>query len=426
MTAFLRLYRLWLQQVCRSPWPLHTWHYTGGKRDLRLDFLRGFAICAMLINHIGGAPSWFYVLTGGSRFFVSVAECFVTIAGLLVGSIYSSIIVQQGLGPALIKCLQRAWKLYCLTVVLTVGYAGLALVLGFSWAPQLSAATWPDFLLSVMTLHRTFDMTDILLLYTLLLLAAVPALLLLAHGYTRQVLVGTWSLWALWHIAPQHAQFPWPIADNTVFYFPTWQVLFMTALVLGYHRAHLMQRLAHVSPHRVLGLSGVCVVGTLALYAWEPGSPELAQLLERVFDKANLGPGRLLAFAGFFSFALALLTLIWQPCFRVCGWLFLPLGQHALSAYTLHLLILALVLKGNTVLLGDALPTVWHNMCVQSLGVGCLWSLIRLQPVVRTHYLQGIHTLRQLAASTLLRLTRVQSLGTRTAALAVGLARLWL
>src|SRR5689334_4420342 len=47
-----------------------TWRYAGGKRDLRFDLLRGFAVIAMVTDHIGGDRSFLYLLTGGDRFFV--------------------------------------------------------------------------------------------------------------------------------------------------------------------------------------------------------------------------------------------------------------------------------------------------------------------------------------------------------------------
>src|SRR5205809_973889 len=50
--------------------PADGWRYVQeGKRDLRLDLLRGFAVFAMVADHIGGV-SWLYALTGGNRFFV--------------------------------------------------------------------------------------------------------------------------------------------------------------------------------------------------------------------------------------------------------------------------------------------------------------------------------------------------------------------
>ena len=73
-------------------WPTRSWHYSGGKRDLRLDLLRGFAVIAMVADHIGGERSWLYAITGGDAFFVSAAEVFVFISGLLMGMIYAGVI----------------------------------------------------------------------------------------------------------------------------------------------------------------------------------------------------------------------------------------------------------------------------------------------------------------------------------------------
>src|SRR5215216_6626704 len=76
---------------------LRGWRYVAeGKRDLRLDYLRGFAVFAMVADHLGGA-SWLYALTGGNRFFVSAAEGFVLIAGLVVGIVYGDRARQRGL-----------------------------------------------------------------------------------------------------------------------------------------------------------------------------------------------------------------------------------------------------------------------------------------------------------------------------------------
>jgi hypothetical protein len=374
----------WLSQLIGRLRPAGTWHYAGDKRDLRLDFLRGYAMLAMVIDHIGGERSWLYVITGGDRFFVSVAEVFVFISGLLMGCISAEIIARQGLGAALMKCLRRAGTLYLLTVTLTLSFAGLLLELGLWWAPEMTVSTWPDFIMGVLTLHRTFYMTDILLLYTLLLLAAVPVLVLLTHGYPKSVLAGVWGLWALWQLAPQYAQFPWPIADYRIFNFPAWQALFMTALVIGYYRQQLARRVAFLSPHRVLIASGILAAGTLVLYVCHPWFTDNAALINGLFSKTDLRPGRLLAFASFFSCALALLTVAWQPLSRALNWLLLPLGQNALTAYTLHLGVLALLGKVGPWIVGTTPTTAWHNALLQAIGVGCLWSAIKLQPTVVT------------------------------------------
>nr|MDQ3831189.1 OpgC domain-containing protein [Candidatus Tectomicrobia bacterium] len=89
-----------------------SWRYEAGKRDLRLDLLRGFAVVAMVADHIGGERSWLYALTGGDGFWVSAAEVFVFISGLLLGMISAGVMARHGLGVALMKGLQRAWTLY--------------------------------------------------------------------------------------------------------------------------------------------------------------------------------------------------------------------------------------------------------------------------------------------------------------------------
>jgi hypothetical protein len=398
-----------LQLVCHLK-PAVAWHYTGDKRDLRLDFLRGFAVLAMVVDHIGGERSWLYAITGGDRFFISVAELFVFISGLLMGCIYANIITRQGLAEALMKCLRRAWMLYLLTVTLTLCFASLLLELGLWWAPEMTAAAWPDFIMSVLTLHRTFYMTDILLLYTLLLLAAVPALFFLAHGYSKSVLACAWGLWALWQLVPQYAQFPWPIAGNRVFNFPAWQVLFMTAMVIGYHRQQLAQRMTLLFARRVLMLSSALVVGTLLLYIYQPLGTDNAVLIDRLFGKADLRLGRLLVFASFFSFALALLTVAWKPLSRALNWLFLPLGQNALPAYTLHLGVLALLGTVGPWIVGTSPTTAWHNTLLQTIGIGCLWAALKLQPTVVRQYREWVGKVTGLLA---VKRTGSYMLGTR-------------
>jgi hypothetical protein len=255
----------------------------------------------------------------------------------------------------------------------------------------MSGATWSDLLVSVLTLHRTFYLTDILLLYTLLVLAAVPVLVLLVHTQTALVLAGSWGLWMLWQLAPQHAQFPWSIVGNSVFNFPAWQALFVTAIVIGYHRQRLAQHLAQISEHLVLGISGTFVAAVIGIYVivfLESSSPH-GMLVEHLFGKVDLRIGRLLVFAGFFIFAFGLVTFAWAPIRRALGWLLLPLGQDALSAYILHLFVAALAVKVKPLVFttGSATP-MEHTIC-QLVGIAFIWMAIMLRPIALTQLHTG-------------------------------------
>jgi hypothetical protein len=77
-----------------------SWHYAGGRRDLRFDLLRGLAVIAMVTDHVGGQESWLYTLTGGNRFWTSAAEGFIFISGLVMGIVYPAVIARNGVGAA--------------------------------------------------------------------------------------------------------------------------------------------------------------------------------------------------------------------------------------------------------------------------------------------------------------------------------------
>jgi hypothetical protein len=367
--------------------PINAWRYEVGKRDLRLDLLRGFAVIAMVADHIGGERSWLYAITGGDAFFVSAAEIFMFISGLLMGIIYAGVIARQGLGAALMKSLQRAWTLYLMTVTLTLTLMALSAQLGLGWGSGVTDTTWPGFIVSVLTLHRTIYLTDILLLYTLLVIAAAPVFVLLVHAQTAYVLVGSWGLWMLWQFAPQHVQIPWSIADNSVFNFPAWQALFVTAMVIGYHRQRLEQYWARVSERMVLGISGAFVAAVIAVHVVVllPSSSPHAMFVEQLFSKVDLRIGRLLVFAGFFTFAFALVTRAWVPIRGALGWLLLPLGQDALSAYILHLFVVALAVKVKPLVFGTTQATPMENTVFQMAGIACIWAAIVLRPIALTH-----------------------------------------
>jgi len=367
--------------------PKGPWRYEAGKRDLRLDLLRGFAVLAMVADHTGGEHSWLYAITGGDAFFISAAEVFIFISGLLLGMISAGVVARQGLSVALMKSLHRSWTLYLLTVTLTLIFIVLTAQLDLGWGVTMANQTWADLVVGVLTLHHTFYLTDILLLYTLLVLGAGLVLILLEQGHTRLVLTGSWGMWALWQLAPHHAQFPWPITDNLVFNFPAWQVLFITAMVIGYHRQRLQRWAILGSERMLLAISGASVVAAIALYlmCFSPSSTLDVGFAGQLFYKADLRVGRIVVFAGFFTFAFLLVTVAWKPIRRSCGWLLLPLGQDALSAYILHLFVVALAVKLKLTTIGDHFL---YNNLIQVGGIAFIWAALSLRPMLTT----ALHT----------------------------------
>jgi hypothetical protein len=362
-------------------------------RDPRLDLLRGFCVFAMIVDHVGGA-SWLYALTGGNTGPVTAAEGFVFLSGLVLGIVSRRRVARDGIQTAVRSSLARAWTLYGLTVVLTLIFIGLTVATGLAlWVDRSllgEIENWPSLIASVVLLHFTWHGTDILALYALLLAAAPVALLLLAEGRPWRLLAGSWALWLLFQVAPEHAVVPWPIVHATTFPFAAWQVLFVNALTLGYHRDEIAAWLtreieqpsaAHPVYRAGLGAAacGLLVLGvalsTGQAHAMGQSVPTLAGT--DLFDKASLGIGRLAAFASVAILTYAALTLYWRPIDRAVGWLLIPLGQASLYAYAVHLFVIVVAYNVPPYVGSDQPGLELHNTVGQLLLVLLVWAMVK-------------------------------------------------
>ncbi|MFI5267558.1 MAG: OpgC domain-containing protein [Chloroflexota bacterium] len=365
-----------------------SWLSTDGKRDLRIDLLRGYAMLAIIVDHVGGDQSWLYSITGGNEFLASAAEGFIFMSGLVTGIVYAGA-AARGLGDALLKVLKRARRLYVFTVGLTLGLPLLAGLLNLDWDIPYNDVPLVDWLVSVLTLHRTYFLADVIMVYALLFPGAALALLLIVQGQTRIVLAGSWALWLLWQIWPQYATVPWDIADNAVFNLAPWQVVFFTALVIGVHRRAVLDKLRRVSPALGVAISLPLLILSVVFFHFRyqvigallPDHNADA-VLEFVFGKSDLRAGRLLEFAIIAFFAFSAVTLLWKPLHRAVCWLLLPLGQNSLAAYTIHMVVVAVAAKITEMLFGLAGPTRLETTLTQVCAVALVWLGVRIMPAI--------------------------------------------
>jgi S-formylglutathione hydrolase FrmB len=384
-----------------QPTTRHGWHYRDDSpRDLRLDLLRGFAVFAMVVDHLGGA-SWLHAITGGNRFFVSAAELFVFISGLTVGLVYSARARRAGWRDAAKKLLGRSWTLYALAVWLALATAFLAALFDLPRGISLSANP-ARFVAEVITLQRTFYLVDVMLFYTFAMLVAPAALALLRRGAWWLLALASLGLWGAYQFWPGALQLPWSIIDNPVFHFAPWQLLFFVGMLLGYRRAEAARRPARQLPRAVreLALPALTVLlGGLIYVHLTNGSifaPLIAESdtgawLDRWFDKSALPFPRLLACVIVFAFLWTLVSRCWRPLRAALGWLFLPLGQGALYAYAVHLFVIIgvqltiLGVWGRGRESGYSAPNIAYDTLIQVVGVAIVWILTRarfLQAVV--------------------------------------------
>jgi hypothetical protein len=359
------------------------------KRDLRLDLLRGFAVLVMVVDHFGGS-SWLYLITGGNGFFVSGAEAFIFISGLVVGMVYGGIALKTGIRAAQIKALQRAWTLYKLAVVLTLLFAAFSVTFGLEWAKDLNIRDPLTFTFNVATLRQTMYLTDVTLMYTLLMFAAAGGLWLVYKGHSGLLLAGSGALWLAFQLAPARIQVPWPVDGNTTFNFAAWQLLFFVAMVIGYHRDAITRKLSAMPRLPYLMFSGLLMAWLVSLYSTHGAllarlMPEafVQQFMQEFFLKSSLAPGRLIASFVVFQFAYLAVTLWWKPIWAALGWLLMPLGQNALYAYTMHVVVIGLFYAALPHLSVNVTAMGTLNTSLQLLALLAIWGMIQRQFLFR-------------------------------------------
>ncbi|MBI5301117.1 MAG: OpgC domain-containing protein [Chloroflexi bacterium] len=362
------------------------WHYPRAeKRDLRLDFLRGFAVFVMVVDHFGGT-SWFYYLTGNNQFFTSGAEAFVLISGMVVGLVYGNIAHREGLRTAMIKALQRAWTLYKLTIAMTLVLAVLSDWFDLPWAKDVDLGDLVMFVVRVIFLQQTYYLADIPMLYTFLMALAPLGLWLLHTKRTGWLHVISFVVWAGFQYVDSQQIIILPIVGNTTFHPAAWQLIFFWAMAFGYHRDAIFKRIAGLPRWPYFLLATLLFLWLLHLYSTEmvalkrlyPGI-NVEWVKATLFSKSHVAPGRVLATAIVFQFAYLALTRFWVPFERGLGWLFTPLGQNSLYSYTMHVVIIGAFYAILPYLPGNVTERGTLNTLLQLGVLLLLWLLIKRQ-----------------------------------------------
>lgn len=359
-------------------------------RDLRIDLLRGYFVFAMIVDHVRGA-SPLYLITGGNRFYTSAAEGFILTSGLVAGLVYRRLIKRDGMAPALLKVLNRAITLYLLTVGITLVFSLFSEIAYLPWAQGVSFSDPIGFVVSVFTLHQTYYLIDVLLLYTVLFLVSPLAFILLDRGKGWWMMGGSALLYLLYQFYPQYTNLPWPIEGNYLFAFSAWQILFFAGLTLGYHQNRI-PTLDRRGTRLALVITGVCLLLLIGVFylvdtptsqmpseiaASSPvGFDIRIWLQDYLFSKADVRPGRLVASAVTFSFLFFFATYFWKIIKRPLSWLLIPLGQHSLNAYAFHIGVVGLIALALKPFNIPSPGPQGLNAAIQIASVLLIWYLV--------------------------------------------------
>jgi len=373
------------------------------QRIITLDIMRGYFLVMIIINHLYFFPSIFELITGRGELWVSAAEGFFLISGMLVGYIYTRKMAHNT-SDAVKRIYKRAFLLYIWAAILTTisliwahTADGRPLKEGFWWRPEPL-----EYLYKVLTLQYNYGWSDFLQYYVLFMLFAPLAVwLCIKHKAWLVVLLSV----LVWVFRGQNFNM-------------AWQLLFMGGIVIGYYLPRIeawyqarsdrgRKRIAWAIaiPAVITLLASIVVMHgphLIGLIFGDNASTSLQHLQNNLLswraeslphtDKWSLAPARLVLIGLWFT---ALYLLVRTNEARIDKWtfgFFRRIGEVSLLVYGVH----ALVILGMHMYFGMDGYGFIGNTLITAVILAAFYFGVRYRKQAKAWILATLHKLRRL------------------------------
>ena len=352
-------------------------------RIVGIDIIRGYFLFVILVDHLGRTFSGYDFFTGGGQQWVSAAEGFFFVSGVMIGLIRGRKLRDQPFSITVKKLLERSFQLYIWAIGLTLLFTLIAHLFitnsGLKTGFFQNEPLW-KLLTHTVTLRYNYGWADFLNYYAIYLLLSPLAILLLR---TKK-----------WYVLLLINFITWILADNVQF---AWQLLFFGGAIAGYYLPEIeywfnnLKKKTQRYIYIIITTLGVTTIATSIFFNMvidvmnRPASKFniLGSLTVRLydfntyflanyFDKYTLGYGRLILFVIWFSMLYLLVRRYETLIAKYLGWFFIPLGQNSLYVYIMHAIVLFLL----NLVLPVQLP-IWLNVVANTAFLGFIWILVK-------------------------------------------------
>jgi hypothetical protein len=350
-----------------------------------LDLLRGFFILVILIDHFQRWPSPFTYISGEGRLWVSAAEGFFIISGLLIGYLRGYKQKNVPLRELSKKLAARAGMLYIWAVGITFFVVAMTVILPVdpNLLPRVAdveqTVSLGTYVANVLTMNFASDWIYFLRLYAIMLLATPLVIWMFRKGWWIAVLGLSSAIYGISFLSevPEGAM--------------QWQFLFFVASVMGFKLeeiAHWFRERPKIKKAFIYSTVTLAFATMILSYFWvlgwkyveAPGSSfsrdtyvATRSWLDPWFAKAPLAIGRVLLSFVWFAGLLSLFHHFLPYIQRWFGWLLRTFGTQSLSAYCLQAMVFVFVQYAIPV------TTNWYvNALTTTAVILLMWSLLRI------------------------------------------------
>lgn len=323
------------------------------KRVLTFDLLRGYFMVSIILNHLQWYPSGFDWVAFRGSLFVSAAEGFFFISGIVLGIVRGRKLINVPFGEAALLLLKRGVLLYVISTVLMLAFTLIGWL--FMDNPGLKPGIRPmeqpfsEILTGALSLNYLYGWADFLRLYSVFLIASPLALWLLRKNKWYILIALSVGIWALFPYAKETTEH-----SSELLMILSWQFLFFAGMTIGFYwdalakKWHaLTKKTRSIVLTPILIIAAATLIGNILLTTIPalhlPGT-ELCNALQvqlgPLFDKNTLTPLRLVLFGLWFTLGFYLFNKYEKNIIKWLGWILLPFGKNSLYVYILHAVIL--------------------------------------------------------------------------------------
>jgi hypothetical protein len=343
---------------------------TALSRLLALDYLRGFFIVVIIIDHLWRWPNLFEYVSGRGELWASAAEGFVIISGLLIGYIRGYKNRHQPFTEVSKKLIKRGVLLYIWMYITTAVLVALSWYLSYkgslAYIPY-NEYDWQSLLLGMLRLDYVHSLTHFLYLYAIFLVISPIVIILLRRSLAWIVAVLSLIVW----FAGTQLSIEWM----------QWQILFFLPSIAGYYLEPLRHRYNSLPQYTrtLLAYGSICITAITIIFAASiilPSAP--GTYSETLFTREPLSLARILIAFVWFIGLFSLFELSQRFIQRYFGWLLLPFGTKSLTAYILH----TLPLMAFSFFFAS-FDTVWMNTLAAVACILATWALIKIPNINR-------------------------------------------